>query len=192
MAAAPPRRKRPVPAAAAMHARRFRGVLCLTAGTLAASAVLVSNPFAESRLFPPAWVVPATPIAPPPRLPIHAIVAALPLPKPVPVHAAASVQTPTPTAAATGSIAIKLQPAPAVLPRKSTAGKRGPIIVEVLPPQPIIPPFVPKQAVGAPPTLRPALPLDTELTEPWAPAPSPHVAAEPNTGVIRTSAERNG
>lgn len=190
MTAAPPQRKHSVLATAAIPERRLWAALSLAAGTLAATAILVGNPFAENRLFPSAWATPAAPTAPvPPRLPSHALVVALPLPKPVAVRVAANASAPIVDAPATGSVTV--MPSAPLAPQ-AIAAKRGPVIIEVLPGKPIIPPFTPKQPAGAPPTLRPALPLDTELTGTWALAAPHRAAAEAKPGITRASAERDG
>jgi hypothetical protein len=71
-------------------------------------------------------------------------------------------------------------------------GDRAPIVVEALPGMPIIPPFVPARAAGEPPKPLAALPLDIELTAPWAEHLLLPLRAEPAPATTASAIPRNG
>jgi hypothetical protein len=171
-------------AASAARPAGFGAFAGLAAGVLAASAAVVISPFSPSRLLPtamPVRIAPAAVAAPQPEPATVQLVAALALPvaprDPPTAAFAAALQAvrPLPLAAAPAPPPLPPQPVPRIasapqLPVEIRPGRAGraPILIEALPGAPIIPPVAPSRPAGDPPPPRAALPLDIELSAPWA------------------------
>jgi hypothetical protein len=172
MAAARARTKSPV---LTTRARGRGAALGIAACALAGGAILIGNPFSPSMLLPPkeqpAIRTGSAELSPPP---------AAPAPKPMPTPVVAEAALP-PLSSAPPPPPVSIAPPPPVAVPASTklgGGRRATIIVETLPAKSIIPPFAPKQPVGATPVPRPTLPLDTEIGasgdgDPGVPRPRP-------------------
>jgi hypothetical protein len=186
-------KKSPFRAASAMRIATIGAFLGTAAWALAAPAAVAADPAAATHSTPAAGrarIAKAAGIVPPHA---HAVAAAAARPASVPRPAVAPAGPPPGAVLA----AFDMRPAALALPQRPIEirpgrGGRAPIVVEALPGMSIIPPFVPARAAGEPPKPLAALPLDIELTAPWAERLLMPVRAEPAPVTTASGIPRNG